>query len=77
MLGPGLLHPAIRELVPPELLATDLALNYPDGRRLIELFECLWAAGHRENAWLLEPRYLRSSAAEEKWESLKRDERAS
>ena len=43
-------------------------MNYPDGRRLIELFDREWQAGRRDNAWLLEPRYLAQSAAEEKWE---------
>jgi hypothetical protein len=27
------------------------------------------ATGHRENPWLLEPLYLRRSAAEDQWDS--------
>ena len=73
VMGPGLDQAGIRELVSRESLAADPAMNYPDGRRLIELLQRDWTAGRRENAWLLEPRYLRRSAAEEKWESHKGD----
>ena len=47
-----------RGKVPRELLAADGGMNYPDGRRLLELLHREWAAGRRENVWLLEPRYL-------------------
>ncbi len=66
VLGPGLDSPRIRDEVPPELITSDAALNHPDGFRLIELTLDAWKSGSRENAWTLEPRYLRSSAAEEK-----------
>jgi tRNA threonylcarbamoyladenosine biosynthesis protein TsaB len=69
VLGPGLESSTIRSLVPPELLPADAALNYPDGKRLLEIMDREWQAGRRENVWLLEPRYLRKSAAEEKWDS--------
>jgi tRNA threonylcarbamoyladenosine biosynthesis protein TsaB len=73
VLGPGLDSAAIRGKVPCELLAADGGMNYPDGRRLLELLHREWAAGRRENVWLLEPRYLRRSAAEDKWESRTND----
>jgi tRNA threonylcarbamoyladenosine biosynthesis protein TsaB len=69
VLGPGLESSAIRLRVPRELLPTDAAMNYPDGRKLLEIMDREWQAGRRENVWLVEPRYLRPSAAEEKWKS--------
>jgi tRNA threonylcarbamoyladenosine biosynthesis protein TsaB len=66
VLGPALNSLAIRAAVPPEIVAADAALNYPDGRHLIELTREARASGRRDNAWLLEPDYLRKSAAEEK-----------
>jgi tRNA threonylcarbamoyladenosine biosynthesis protein TsaB len=69
VMGPGLDFPRIAGQVPPELLADAGELNYPDGNRLIALADRECAAGRRDNAWLLEPRYLRKSAAEEKWEA--------
>ncbi len=71
VLGPALDSAALRARLPPEFLADDAALNYPDGRGLVELSRREWAAGRRENAWLLEPRYLRRSAAEEKLDAQK------
>jgi tRNA threonylcarbamoyladenosine biosynthesis protein TsaB len=71
VLGPGLESTAIRSQVPPGLLGADATMNFPDGRPLIELLDREWKAGRRENIWLVEPRYLRRSAAEEKWESRK------
>jgi tRNA threonylcarbamoyladenosine biosynthesis protein TsaB len=68
VMGPGLDSPRIAGQVPRELLAESGALNYPEGTRLIALADRECSAGRRENAWLLEPRYLRMSAAEEKWE---------
>ena len=69
VLGPGLESTAIRLQVPPELLSADSAMNYPDGKKLLELLDREWRAGRREDVWLLEPRYMRRSAAEEKWVS--------
>jgi tRNA threonylcarbamoyladenosine biosynthesis protein TsaB len=69
VLGPGLDSPRIAARLPSDLLAHPTELNYPEGSRLILLADRECAAGQRENAWLLEPRYLRKSAAEEKWES--------
>jgi tRNA threonylcarbamoyladenosine biosynthesis protein TsaB len=66
VMGPGLDSPRIGEQVPPELLVADSKLNYPEGARLVALAAREFTAGHRENPWLLEPRYLRISSAEEK-----------
>jgi tRNA threonylcarbamoyladenosine biosynthesis protein TsaB len=46
----------------------DPAANQPEGRRLIELAREHWVSGERADIWLLEPLYLRRSAAEEQWE---------
>jgi len=74
VLGPGLDSPRIRDAVPPELVTSDVELNYPDGRRLIELARDAWASGRRDNPWLLEPRYLRKSSAEEQWDLKEKNE---
>jgi len=74
VIGPGLDSPRIRAAVPPELVPHDMELNYPEGRRLIELARDAWTSGRRDNPWLLEPRYLRQSAAEEKWNQRRKDE---
>ena len=67
VLGPGLESPRIRSALPPGLIADDPALNYPQGRHLIEMASEVYSSGHRENPWLVEPRYLRRSAAEDQW----------
>jgi tRNA threonylcarbamoyladenosine biosynthesis protein TsaB len=72
VLGPGLALPRIGRFVPPELMPTASEFNEHDGRRLVELTHREWTAGRRENPWLLEPTYLRRSAAEEVWSSGKR-----
>ena len=66
VLGPGLDSARIAARVPPELLPADSSMNYPAAIHLLALASREWAAGHRENPWLLEPRYLRMSSAEEK-----------
>jgi tRNA threonylcarbamoyladenosine biosynthesis protein TsaB len=67
VLGPGLDSGQIRAAVPLEVMLSDPERNYPDGRRLIELAREVWNSGRRDNPWLLEPLYLRKSAAEEQW----------
>ena len=78
-LTPGLLvsdrasiRARIAAKVPPESLPADSSMNYPAGVLLLALASREWSAGRRENPWLLEPRYLRMSSAEEK---RNRDER--
>jgi tRNA threonylcarbamoyladenosine biosynthesis protein TsaB len=69
VLGPGLDVPRIRSQVPPDVIPSEEASNYPQARRLIELARAELAGGHREDLWLLEPRYLRASAAQEQWDA--------
>jgi tRNA threonylcarbamoyladenosine biosynthesis protein TsaB len=68
MLGPGLDSERIRALLPPGCGTHDPSLNYPHAARLLELARAALAMGCRENPWLLEPLYLRRSAAEDQWE---------
>jgi tRNA threonylcarbamoyladenosine biosynthesis protein TsaB len=75
VLGPGLFSPRIRNSVPPELMNPESELNYPDGGRLIELAREAWAGGRRDDPWLLEPRYLRRSSAEQQWDEKRKDQR--
>jgi tRNA threonylcarbamoyladenosine biosynthesis protein TsaB len=72
VLGPGLTAPHIRAAVRLELVVGDEILNYPDANRLLELATDGWLSGRRDNLWLLEPHYLRRSAAEEQWDARER-----
>jgi tRNA threonylcarbamoyladenosine biosynthesis protein TsaB len=67
LMGPALDLPRIRTALPTELNFAESALNYPDGHHLIGLARELWTGGRRDDPWLLEPRYLRQSSAEEQW----------
>jgi len=69
VLGPALESAAIRASIPAERLPADPRLNFPDARHLVQL--ALRAANAEAHAdlWNLEPRYLRRSSAEEKWEA--------
>ena len=69
VLGPALDSPRIRSALPAGFDYPDPALNYPVGDRLIDLAREAWSAGRRDDPWLLEPRYLRQSSAEEQWHS--------
>jgi hypothetical protein len=69
VLGPALDSPRIRAALPPGFNLPDIELNYPSGHRLIELAHDVFATGKRDDHWLLEPRYLRQSSAEEQWDS--------
>jgi tRNA threonylcarbamoyladenosine biosynthesis protein TsaB len=70
VLGPGLAAPRIRSALPASLVTGDPALNSPQGRHLIAMARQLLDSGQREDPWLLEPRYLRRSAAEDQWDSV-------
>jgi tRNA threonylcarbamoyladenosine biosynthesis protein TsaB len=72
VLGPGLAAPRIAAAVLPDLVVGDASLNYPDAQRLLELATEAWQNGLRDDLWLLEPRYLRRSAAEEQWDARER-----
>jgi tRNA threonylcarbamoyladenosine biosynthesis protein TsaB len=69
VLGPGIDSPRIRSVLPAGPIVGDPALNYPQGRHLIEIAREVYHSGHRENPWLVEPRYLRRSAAEDQWDT--------
>ena len=69
VLGPALDAPRIRSALPAEFDFPDPALNYPVGHRLIDLARETWSTGRRDDPWLLEPRYLRQSSAEEQWQA--------
>ena len=68
MLGPALDAPRVRSAIPPRCPDRPTGANYPRGECLIELAREAMAAGRRENPWLLEPLYLRRSAAEDQWD---------
>jgi tRNA threonylcarbamoyladenosine biosynthesis protein TsaB len=72
VLGPGLAVPRIAAAILPELVVGNASLNYPDAERLLELATDAWQNGRRDDLWLLEPRYLRRSAAEEQWDARER-----
>jgi tRNA threonylcarbamoyladenosine biosynthesis protein TsaB len=76
VLGPGLTSARIRAAVPAGFVTPDPAWNYPEGSRLIASARAVWASGRRENHWLVEPRYLRRSAAEEQWDARRRPQPA-
>jgi tRNA threonylcarbamoyladenosine biosynthesis protein TsaB len=67
ILGPALDSRSIRASIPPDRLPEIAPANYPDGRHLIDLAVDADASGRHDDLWVLEPRYLRRSSAEEKW----------
>ncbi len=67
VLGPALAVPRIRAAIPDRLVTSDPAQNNPQGDRLAELARELWASGRHEDPWMLEPGYLRRSAAEDQF----------
>jgi tRNA threonylcarbamoyladenosine biosynthesis protein TsaB len=71
VMGPGLDSPGIGSKVPVAAVPPEHSLNYPVGRHLIELAQNAWENGRHENPWLLEPLYLRRSAAEDQWDARK------
>ena len=69
VLGPALDLPRIRSSISAAFLPPSGTASYPLGRVLIEMTREAIAAGRRDSAWLLEPRYLRRSAAEDQWDA--------
>ena len=68
-LGPALESGTIRASIPPHRLPADPGSNFPDARHLIQLALDAHTKGIHDDMWNLEPRYLRRSSAEEKWEA--------
>ncbi len=71
VLGPALESPRILAGLPEGLADPAAMRNYPDAVRLMDLAQEVWATGRRDDPWLLEPRYLRRSAAEVQWDSVR------
>jgi len=69
ILGPALESGTIRASIPPDRLPADPGSNFPDARHLIQLALDAHTKGTHDDLWKLEPRYLRRSSAEEKWEA--------
>jgi tRNA threonylcarbamoyladenosine biosynthesis protein TsaB len=73
VLGPALQNPEIRAAIPAQHLVAHLESNFPDPEHLIQLAVAAHAVGLHADLWTLEPRYLRRSSAEDKWEARRRD----
>ncbi|MBV8487383.1 MAG: hypothetical protein JO161_03820 [Planctomycetaceae bacterium] len=72
VLGPGLSSSRIKQVVPRELTIYGVEgedLLKARGAGLLELAAEQWTAGRRDDLWMLEPNYLRRSAAEEAWDA--------
>ncbi len=67
VLGPGLASSSILAAIPAGTAIADPECHRPRADQLIELARRLWQGGQRDDLHALEPRYLRRSAAEEKW----------
>jgi tRNA threonylcarbamoyladenosine biosynthesis protein TsaB len=72
VLGPALASARVRAAIPADLLPPDDQANEPRGEALIGLAREALAAGRRDEPWLLEPLYLRRSAAEDQWDARSR-----
>lgn len=66
LLGPGLVR--LAQPLPEGLQVTSLEANQLVGRHMIAIARELWMSGQALDPWLVEPLYLRRSAAEEQWE---------
>jgi tRNA threonylcarbamoyladenosine biosynthesis protein TsaB len=69
VLGPALQTPEIRAAIPARHLMDDPDSDFPDADRLIKLALDAQKVGSPDYLWTLEPRYLRRSSAEDKWEA--------
>jgi tRNA threonylcarbamoyladenosine biosynthesis protein TsaB len=69
VLGPALGVPRVRAALPAHLLSADEDLNGPRPEPFIELARESLGAGRSDDAWRLEPLYLRRSAAEDQWDA--------
>jgi tRNA threonylcarbamoyladenosine biosynthesis protein TsaB len=68
--GPALVKLAAR--IPPGAAVIDETLWQPRAGDVGQLAHALFARGERQTLWELVPRYLRRSAAEEKWDAIGR-----
>ena len=69
VLGPALQVPRLAALIPLHLKrADDPALDWPEPLALAALANESWQTSPREDLFLVEPAYLRRSAAEDLWE---------
>ena len=66
--GPALLRHA--ERLPSDVAVMDRELWFPRASAIGRLAARDYAAGRRDDIWILAPRYCRRSAAEEKWEAM-------
>ncbi len=66
IVGPGL--DRLRSSLPEGVIASDPDTAWPDPEHLLALARRVWASGRRDDPWVLEPLYLRKSAAEDQWE---------
>lgn len=69
VMGPALDLPRIRSAVPPEAMAAVDHPGSPAGEDLLAMADEAIATDRVENPWLLEPLYLRRSAAEDQWDA--------
>lgn len=69
VLGPALDSPRIRPSIPDIFLTATAGSGSPRGPDLLAMTREAMAAGRRDNPWLLEPLYLRRSAAEDQWDA--------
>lgn len=66
VLGPGLAR--LSGPLPESIRVSQPERNQPDPHQLAMVALSTWSSGRREDAWTLEPLYLRRSAAEDQWE---------
>jgi tRNA threonylcarbamoyladenosine biosynthesis protein TsaB len=69
VIGPALESPRIRGAIPAAFLTSSEAGTHPRAVDLVEMAREAIAAGRRDDPWLLEPLYLRQSAAEDQWDA--------
>jgi tRNA threonylcarbamoyladenosine biosynthesis protein TsaB len=70
VIGPGI--DRLRSPLPTRFSKGDPTTSLPDPSKLLDLARDVWASGRRDDPWLLEPHYLRRSAAEEQWDKRSR-----
>lgn len=69
VMGPALDLPRIRSAVPPVAIPAVDHPGSPAGEDLLAMADEAIAEGRLDNPWLLEPMYLRRSAAEDQWDA--------